>query len=317
MFMGDTAKVTLEGDGSTTRFPNNVLYSKYESDLRFSAFSGLWTNIMAVAAVSPTNQQIKRVSFLNSATSQSNALTLSGTSGTATILFKGVSKVATFATDLTTTAANFVTANAAAYAAVGVTLTSAAAVLTFVNDEEGVVIDAATGINLTTDLAGANVTTAAVAATSLANNDAQTLMKSAWDARPAIMRTMAKKDLVYLVTSDLWDNYEDTLQGNGTIVVDSQRSAGINGIAENQMIANGIEMVQMPLDSVIDAYFGGYAPSRVILTLRSNIAPIYSTSNSTADMALWFEKKDNANLSRIQGEFGMNLWLPEYMVVVY
>ena len=107
------------------------------------------------------------------------------------------------------------------------------------------------------------------------------------------------------------------MQGNGTIVVDSQRSAGINGIAENQMIANGIEMVQMPLDSVIDAYFGGYAPSRIILTLRSNLAPIYSTSNSTADMALWFEKKDNANLSRIQGEFGMNLWLPEYMVVVY
>lgn len=59
-------------------------------------------------------------------------LTVSGTSGTATITGgKGLSHTFTFATDLTTSCANFVTANSAAYLAQGITLTSALNVITF------------------------------------------------------------------------------------------------------------------------------------------------------------------------------------------
>lgn len=85
-------------------------------------------------------------------------VTLTGTSGTATVLVAGISKTATFDTDLTTTAANFVTANAAAYAKIGITLTSSAAVLTFVK-VNGSAISASVGTvtNATGDLAGTAV----------------------------------------------------------------------------------------------------------------------------------------------------------------
>lgn len=88
----------------------------------------------------------------------STALTLTGTSGTATVSFGEEDYTATFATDLTTTASNFVTANAASMLAdFGITVTSAAAVLTFtgaIKDNLGVAV-----VNATGDLAGTVVVT--------------------------------------------------------------------------------------------------------------------------------------------------------------
>lgn len=61
----------------------------------------------------------------------SQTITLTGTSGTANITVDGVAYTATFATSLTQTAANFVSANSAALTARGITVTNNAAVLTF------------------------------------------------------------------------------------------------------------------------------------------------------------------------------------------
>jgi hypothetical protein len=88
----------------------------------------------------------------DSADFSSVAVTLTGTSGTANIEVDGEDYLATFASSLTTTAANFVTAHATALAAEGVTVTAAAAVLTFTGANalvEGIAI-----ANATTDLAG-------------------------------------------------------------------------------------------------------------------------------------------------------------------
>ncbi len=80
-------------------------------------------------------------------------VTLTGTSGTANVVVNGVNYLATFATDLTTTAANFVTARAAAIlAATGATVTAAAGVLTFTDLAEG--FPTITVANVTTNLAG-------------------------------------------------------------------------------------------------------------------------------------------------------------------
>jgi hypothetical protein len=82
-------------------------------------------------------------------------ITLTGTNGTATIVCSGVSKVASFHTSLTVTASDFVTANAAAYLAVGVVLTSAAGVLTFAGLTVSTRFTGATTIvNATLTLAG-------------------------------------------------------------------------------------------------------------------------------------------------------------------
>ena len=68
---------------------------------------------------------------------QTETITLSGASGTATIIAIGVSKVLTFATSLTVTATNFVTANASFYLAVGLTLTSTGSSLIFTSTTDG------------------------------------------------------------------------------------------------------------------------------------------------------------------------------------
>lgn len=85
----------------------------------------------------------------------SHALTLTGTSGTATIVIGEDSLTATYATSLTVTASNFVTANATALALEGVTLTSSGAVLTIIAPASETV----SITNVTGNLAGTIVNT--------------------------------------------------------------------------------------------------------------------------------------------------------------
>jgi hypothetical protein len=89
-----------------------------------------------------------------------NTLTLTGTSGTANVTIDGTVYLATFATDLTTTAANFVTAHAAAIlSAHGYTVTSSAADVIF-TQTKGNAGDP-TIANVSGNLAGSNVATQA------------------------------------------------------------------------------------------------------------------------------------------------------------
>lgn len=88
-------------------------------------------------------------------------VTLTGTSGTATITIDGTDYVATFNTDLATTAADFVAANAAAIqTAHGMEVTAEGAVISFLAPTEG--FTAPTIANTTTDLAGTVETAVAV-----------------------------------------------------------------------------------------------------------------------------------------------------------
>jgi len=89
----------------------------------------------------------------------SRAVTLTGTSGTANIVVGGTNYLATFTTNLTTSAANFVTSHAATLLALGITVTANTGVLTFVAATE--TFPTITVANVSGDLAG---TIAAVSA---------------------------------------------------------------------------------------------------------------------------------------------------------
>lgn len=102
----------------------------------------------------------KTVAFTSLA--QVDTITLTGTSGTATIAAAGgLTKTATFSISLTQTAANFVTANAAAYLAVGIVLTSSGDDLIFTDNDPGKGFTNPTITNATGDLAGSVVNTQA------------------------------------------------------------------------------------------------------------------------------------------------------------
>jgi len=83
---------------------------------------------------------------------QEQTVTLTGTSGTANITLDTVDYLATFDTDLTTTAANWVTANATALATAGYTVTSALGVITVVAIEYVTDVDVSQA-NVSGDLA--------------------------------------------------------------------------------------------------------------------------------------------------------------------
>jgi hypothetical protein len=91
---------------------------------------------------------------------QVDTVTLIGTSGTAQITGAGgLTKTVSWATDLTTTASNFVTANASAYSAVGIVLTSVGPALIFTAAVAGTGFVHAVITNLTGDLNGTVVWT--------------------------------------------------------------------------------------------------------------------------------------------------------------
>lgn len=109
---------------------------------------------------------VKPVVQVGAAATQVDTVTLSGTSGTASVVCAGETDTATFATSLTVTASNFVTANAAAYLAAGVVLTSDGADLIITASEVGTSFTT-TITNATGDLAGTVVNTIAVSGTTL------------------------------------------------------------------------------------------------------------------------------------------------------
>ena len=84
-------------------------------------------------------------------------IALVGTSGTADVTVGGLTKTITFSKDLTTTATSFVTANKAAYAAVGLTLTSNAANLVWSAITKNVGFTPVTFVPLTGTLYGNEV----------------------------------------------------------------------------------------------------------------------------------------------------------------
>jgi hypothetical protein len=89
------------------------------------------------------------------AQAQVETITLTGSSGTANVgAAGGLTKLATYGDSLTDTAGDFVTSHAAAYTAVGITVTSLGGTIIFTAAVPGTAFTAPTITNATTDLAG-------------------------------------------------------------------------------------------------------------------------------------------------------------------
>lgn len=142
--------VVVEMESAAAVTPGPVSYDGFNATTGRNKVKDLAGPINAVAAV-------KKVV----------TITLSGTGGTANVTAAGgLTKLATFDTDLATTAANFVTAHAAAYLAAGIVLTTTS---TGATDGKLVFTDTVAGTdfvspvitNATTNLAGSVATTTA------------------------------------------------------------------------------------------------------------------------------------------------------------
>lgn len=161
-----TAELRLVVDGGNNTTSNGDAVQAELTTLTFDVSSA--TTDGTISVFNSNGTQIGATSLASSATAQVDTLTLTGTSGTAAITTSGVTGsplTATFNTDLTTTASDFVTANSAAYATAGITLTSSGADLIFTAAVAGTPFVSPSVANATGDLAGSVAnTTANVAA---------------------------------------------------------------------------------------------------------------------------------------------------------
>lgn len=109
--------------------------------------------------VTVNSKDVFEAIFQATNTTRVHTITLSGNSGTASVSMGGVTKTATYSSSLNTTASNFVSANAAAYLAVGITLTAGSGTLIFTTNATTRFMAPPTIYNATLTLAG-TVTTA-------------------------------------------------------------------------------------------------------------------------------------------------------------
>jgi hypothetical protein len=124
----------------------------------------------------------------------SRVVTLTGTSGTANITVGGVDYLATFTTDLTTSANNFVTSHSAALLALGITVTANSGALTFVAATETFPTIART--NVSGDLSATIASVTAVATTGSPIVDLVSYVRGAMTVRVRNYGTAALNNFV-------------------------------------------------------------------------------------------------------------------------
>ena len=153
-----------------------------------------------------------------------------------------------------------------------------------------------------------------VAMTSMGTDgNAEKLFKALYSGASAELRSMkADGKLVYLVTRDVYENYEaGLLSGN----LDSVRMAKINGI--DQLYYRGIPVVDMQVDS----YLTGLADlpaSWAILTDRRNLAVAVNTGDFPgSEVAMWYNPDQIENRQRAIFMAGCDYLLPELIITSY
>lgn len=156
------------------------------------------------------------------AVAQACTVTLTGSAGTANITQAGgLTKLLTYATSLTATAAAFVTANAAAYLAVGIVVTSNTNVLTFTANVPGIPFLFPSIVNATLDISGS---TANTVLNVYPIND--TLQHSDW----AAIRTAYRAKLLIPFVYGMFSTGKPEISGNLQLLSYSEKT-GSNGKA--------------------------------------------------------------------------------------
>lgn len=284
------------------------------ADTDYNEYDGLWTRIIAdfTAVTIPAAQ---RITLANGAVKQVDTVTITGTGGTANITVNGVAYLATFATDLTTTAANFVTSHAATILARehGIVVTSSTDTIIFTAGIAGRPQTISDAVVVSANLAGTvAATTANTAPADLASDEAETALKSMYKAMPAEMLEF-QSDLRILCSRSFSENYRETLEADGT---EAAHYEMVNGI--NTLTFRGIPMItRHEWDVHIAADFVGYYPHRALLTVPKNL--IFGTDLADADSLVeqFYVQEKQLNFFRVQYKGGTQYVQTNYIVAAY
>lgn len=291
-------------------------------DIDYNVIDGVWEAIFVAsetlpngdASGLPSGDQIKRVVIANGTTAQISTATLTGTSGTANVLINSVNYLATFATSLTVTAADFVTTHAADLLLVGIKATSAGAVITLTADITGRPFVLSSVLNVTGDLAGSVAdTTPNVGASDLAADKARDTFKLMLTTKARqVMKQIPKGMTRLYVTDTMSENYQETLEADGTEQAHRKQIDGIE-----RLVYRGVALIPTGIDEDLEADDIDPFPHRAIWTSPQNLVLVMNGRGDFAETRFWFNPDENTNRQRSQFELGADFLLPEWMTVAY
>lgn len=142
---------------------------------------------------------------------------------------------------------------------------------------------------------------------------AEKLLKNMWDEAPAFLRQLRSKgELVFLVTTDIYDNYEETLDN---YMLENSYLSMQNGRSELKY--KGIPVVDAQISSYLKMY-SDMPESFAVLTDRNNIALAVNTADYPGmEIKMWYNPDQMENRQRAVFMAGCDYLLPELLVVSY
>ena len=302
MFFGDVNAETLSGG-----FPTGTANTDYKE------YNGFWKRLIA-DVTSGTIPAAQRVTVANGAIKQKDTHSLTGISGTANIAINGLLYLATFATDLTTTATNFKNLHAAALLLRGIVVTSSAADVILEASIPGVAFTSTAAANVSGTLAGTKVaTTANTAPAALATDEAISIMTSMVAAATNELME-SESEIVIMVTRSILENYKTTLRTlNGS---EASVETLLNG--KKVLSFDGFPLVvRKDWDTHIAADFPGQYPHRAAMTIPLNF--VFGTDGVSDDLLieLIYDAVAQENIFRVEYKAGTEYVHPELLVVAY
>ncbi|MEK7499264.1 MAG: hypothetical protein AAB649_01520 [Patescibacteria group bacterium] len=300
-FFGGTTVESL-----TSGVPNGTLNPHYKN------YKGFWTRIIDdfYDVVIPAAQ---RVTMSNGAVAQVATHSVTGTSGTATIVINTTTYLITYATSTTQTATNFVTSWAATLLARGIVVTSSTADIILTAKIPGVAFTTVAGVNVTGDLDTTLVaTTANTAPAALATDEAMTAMASMVTAMPNELGEMIA-DCVFMCTRSWIENYKATLRSLGNelssdMILNGRKVLSYDGIPI---------VVRRDWDNIIATDFPGQYPHRCLLTVPKNL--VFGTDGAGDDtlVELVYDTVGQENIFRVEYKAGTQYIHSELIVAAF
>ena len=313
-WMGDTTLETMTATGSLYS-PSGTLNEHYKE------YTGIIPRIKEMVRTGEI--AAAQVVDINTSTYQNvvavkakKTATLTGTSGTANVTINGVAYLATFASDLTTTAANFVTAYAATILArhgrCVVTSSGADIIVEAGVPGMNVLVTVSTAVsgNLTGSVAA---TTAAVRNTTLKAGAAVAILQALYEARTDELAEFDATEARFDVTRSVYENYLAYLQTQSG--AEAAFSTLVNGV--RTLTFNGITVMKRPDwdKRWKSADFGYVQPHFALLSTHKNYVWGTDSTDDIAQVEAWYEKKDQMNYFRTQYCAGAQIVHPVYVTV--
>ncbi len=177
-------------------------------------------------------------------------------------------------------------------------------------DQEGVGLNTFDGFikRITTDIeAGETGISHFTIAESGADAEAEAILKKLWDnASDMLKASKPQGNLIYLVTSDIYANYEEALD---SVVLDSAYLAKQNG--REGLLFRGIPVVDVRVSEYL-AEITDLPASFAILTDRRNLALAVNTSDFPGtEVRMWYNPDQMENRQRAVFMAGCDYLLPE------